>query len=154
MRIRLSLQLTDRDGNRAQTGIYLPSLASVEDAVAKANALAAVVEGISNARVTSAQAVITVPPSVQTEADAAANIYERLHIFCTNGSTYAQVTIPSPRGGAYDTSGPLRDIRIQEGSHPVSQAIIQLLDALSDAVLADGTPFPTGEWVAGRSLNQ
>lgn len=151
---KLQLWYTDRDGSEASISLSVPSLLDVPQAVAIANAAEAAISGVSNARCTRAKWTLTIPPAVETEADPAANIYERLIILFTNGVTVASYSIPAPRPGAYDTTGPLRDVRIQAGPHPVAQAITQLQTALASTVLADGSPFPVGEWVAGRTVNQ
>lgn len=151
---RLNLWYIDRDGNERQTGISFPSLSSVPEAISIANALADTIAPLTNARLFRAQWVITVPPTVQTQATAQTNIYERLVVLFTDGITYASYSIPAPAALPYDTQGPLRGVRLQEGANAASDAINQLQQALSGTLLPDGSPFPTGRWVAGRTANQ
>lgn len=150
----LTLWLQDREGNERSTRLTFPSLVSVPQAVALANAAGDVVVALTNARLSRAQWTLTVPPSVPTAATPQTNIYERLIVLFTNGVAVASFSLPAPRPGAYDTNGSLRDVRVQEGPNPVAQAINQLQAVLAGSLLPDGSPFPAGEWVAGRTQNQ
>ena len=151
---RLNLWYFDRDGNERQTGVSFPSLSSVPEAIVIANAVADVIASLTTARLFRAQWVITVPPTVPTQASPQANVYERLVILFTDGISYASYSFPAPDALPYDTDGPLRGIRLQKGQNNASDSIEALQQALSQTLLPDGSPFPIGQWVAGRTANQ
>lgn len=151
---RLTLWLVDRDGNERQTGLSFPSLASIPEAVTIANACEGIIQSLTNAYISRAVWTLNYTPVSETQAGPETNVYERLVILFTDGITYASFSFPAPGNLPYDTTGPLRGVRLQAGQDAATDAIDALQAALGETLLPNGTPFPTGRWVAGRTLNQ
>lgn len=149
LRFRVGYQFQDYNGEISETGLTVADVSSVAALDTFVLGQENIFQALSDAPIVSALAYAKRSPEVNKPVTGLGSIYKRLLILCTNGPRYGSLIIPAPRADLdYETTGPLAGIKVAPGPSSTAILIDTLVELLGATLLADGTPFPIGEWQA------
>lgn len=142
MRLSLRLEVRDYNGELGSTGISLmggdafngisPILAGYE----------AVLDGLTDGFILRGTLTGKIPTSLPPRAPRVSSAYDRLFLFCTNGSRYGSFSIPAPALPPLVQTGVFRGYKVAKNDSTFNTNVEALLALLAQTSLPDGTPFP------------
>lgn len=151
LRFRVAYHHLDYNGEMAETGYTVADVSSVQALDTFLLANESIIQALSDAPIVSALAHARLPPYVPPGPPGPASVHNRLLCLFTDGPRFGSFVIPAARGSLnYELAGPYAGIRVQQGSNYTADRIALLQTLLADTLLPDGSPFPTGQWVAAK----
>jgi hypothetical protein len=138
----------DYNDEEASTGIKLIGANSLADVSAFVLQYASVLEGLSTAYVSKAEARTKFSPTTPQIVKGQSSSYDRLIVLCTNGERYASITLPAPSPLPYLSQGPYAGYKVDKSAPSGLEDLQALLTFLAGTVLPDGSSFPTTSWEA------
>lgn len=150
LRFRIGYHHRDYNGEVAETGYTVVDVSSVQDLDTFIISNESIIQALSDAPIISALGYARMPPYVETAISGPASVHRRLLCLFTNGPMLGSFVVPAVRSNLdYETSGPYAGIRIAPGGTTAARLDL-LQNLLADTLLPDGTPFPTGQWLAAK----
>lgn len=151
---RLTFSIRDYSGNVRTTSVTVLFIASGAQAVEIANQYWAVIAPLTTGTLVGCR----VEMSFTTEGGSASptsDVFDTAFICFTNNDKVAIVKIPAPASDIpWETVGRYKGIRVRPGNPVMDERIEALKLALTNTLTPFGEPFPLGEWIIGRGLNQ
>lgn len=151
---RLTFSFRDYEGDVSTTSFLFPLTLSVPQVIARAQLAAPLYQAISNASLFEASFQVPVPLPAPSPPAVESNCYDRLIVLCRNEQRYGSITLPSPSGLSYLSTGPHRGYKVDLANAQSFAALETLRALLALQLLPDGNIFPTQEIQAALMVTE